>query len=85
MGAGQIPAERLQVGDAVRVVSTPGQQGDFQGAELRVFDGAVISVAPVDASGNVALVVEVAALQAPELAARSASGKLAIVLDSRER
>ena len=85
LGAGQIPAERLQVGDAVRVVSTPGQQGDFQGAELRVFDGAVVDVSPVDASGNVGLVVEVSAEQAPELAARSATGKLAVVLDSRER
>ena len=85
LGAGQLPADALQVGDAIRVVSTPGQQGDVVEAELRVFDGTVISVAPVDTSGNVALVVEVAALQAPELAARSASGKLAIVLDSRER
>ena len=34
MGAGQLPADALQVGDAIRVVSTPGQQGDVVEAEL---------------------------------------------------
>lgn len=85
LGAGQIPADSLQVGDAVRVVSTPGQQGEVGEVDLQVFDGAVVSVTPADASGNVGVVVEVSADQAPELAARSATGKLAVVLDSRER
>lgn len=85
LGAGQLPADSLQVGDAVRVVSTPGQQGDVADVELLVFEGAVVSVAAADASGNVGVVVEVSAEQAPELAARSATGKLAVVLDSRER
>ena len=85
LGAGQIPGEMLRVGDAVRVVSTPGQQGDVTAGEIREFQGVVTTVAPMDASGKVAVVVEVPAAQAPELAARAATGKLAVVLDSRER
>lgn len=85
LGEGQLPADNLQVGDVVRVVSTPGQQGEVGEMDLQVFDGAVVSVSPADASGNVGLVVEVSADQAPELAARAATGKVAVVLDSRER
>ena len=85
LGAGQVPADTLQVGDAVRVVSTPGQQGEVVEAELRAFEGVVVTVSPPDASGRLGLVVEVPAQQAPELAARSATGKLAVVLDTRER
>lgn len=85
LGAGQIPGEMLGVGDAVRVVSTPGQQGDVTTGNIREFRGVVTTVSPMDASGKVAVVVEVPAAQAPELAARAATGKLAVVLDSRER
>ena len=85
LGAGQIPGEMLRVGDAVRVVSTPGQQGDVTAGEIREFQGLVTTVSPMDASAKVAVVVEVPAAQAPELAARAATGKLAVVLDSRER
>ena len=85
LGAGQIPGEMLRVGDAVRVVSTPGQQGDVTAADIREFQGVVTTVSPVDASGKVGVVVEIPAAQAPELAARAATGKLAVVLDSRER
>ena len=62
-----------------------GQQGEVVEAELRAFEGVVVTVSPPDASGRLGLVVEVPAQQAPELAARSATGKLAVVLDTRER
>lgn len=85
LGDGQVPVGVLVVGDRVRVVSTPGQQGEVADAELRVFEGTVVSVAAADVSGKVALVVEVPQAHAAELAARSATGKLAVVLDAREK
>lgn len=85
LGEGQVPVDTLVVGDRVRVVSTPGQQGDVVEADIRVFDGTVVSVSVSDSSGKVALVVEVPESQAAELAARAATGKLAVVLDARER
>lgn len=83
--AAQMPSEPLVVGDRVRIVSTPGAQGDVETAALVVFSGAVITVADVAADGTTAVTVEVDAAKAPELAARSASGKVALVLDSRVR
>lgn len=85
LGEGQVPLGTLEVGDRVRVVSTPGVQGDVVDTELRVFEATVVSIAASDVSGKVGLMVEVGADQAAELAARAATGKLAVVLDSRER
>ncbi len=85
LASGQLPADTLVPGDPIRVVSTPGTQGEVDADDLKVFTGTVVSIAPVDASGNVAVVVEVQADQAAELAARAATGKLAVVLDARER
>ena len=73
------------VGDKVRVVSTPGAQGDVGTTAPIVFSGDVITVSERAADGTTAVTVEVDADKAPELAARSASGKVALVLDSRVR
>lgn len=81
----QMPSEPLAVGDKVRIVATPGQQGDVDPAQLKVFEGEVVTVAAPDASGVTAVTVEVSAAVAPEVAARSASGKVALVLESRVR
>jgi hypothetical protein len=83
--AGQLPSEQLKVGDRVRVVSTPGAQGDVNPATLAVFDGAVVSVSPRDANGATAVTVQVVQSVAAELAARAATGKVAVVVDSRVR
>lgn len=83
LGEGQMPVDALVVGDQVRVVSTPGQQGDVVAADIRVFQGSVVSVSPPDSSRKVAMVVEVPEAQAAELAARAATGKLAVVVDAR--
>lgn len=85
LSAAQMPSEPLAVGDKVRIVGTPGQQGDVDAASLKVFDGEVVTVAAPDASGVTAVTVEVSASVAPEVAARSASGKVALVLESRVR
>jgi hypothetical protein len=81
----QMPSEPLVVGDKVRVVGTPGQQGEVDATQLKVFDGEVVTVSAPDASGVTAVTVEVTSSAAPEIAARSASGRVALVLESRVR
>jgi hypothetical protein len=83
--AAQMPSEPLVVGDKVRVVSTPGAQGDLGTTAPIVFSGEVIAVSDQGSDGTTAVTVEVDADRAPELAAGSASGKVALVLDSRVR
>lgn len=83
--AAQLPSEPLRVGDRVRVVSTPGAQGDVTPAAVVVFDGVVVAVSARDATGATDVTVQVAAGVAAELAARSATGKVAVVVDGRVR
>jgi hypothetical protein len=83
--AAQMPSVPLVVGDKVRIVSTPGAQGDVGMTPPVVFSGEVVTVSDRAADGTTAVTVQVDADRAPELAARSASGKVALVLDSRVR
>ncbi len=83
--AAQLPSEPLRVGDRVRVVSTPGAQGDVSPSALVVFDGMVVAVSARDASGSTDVTVQVESSVAAEVAARSATGKVALVVDSRVR
>jgi len=83
--AAQMPSEPLVVGDQVRIVSTPGSQGDVGSTPLVVTSGEVIAVGESRPDGATPITVEVEADKAPELAARSASGRIALVLDSRVR
>ncbi len=83
--AAQMPSEPLLVGDDVRVVSTPGSQGEVGSGTPVVYRGQVVGVAERGSDGTTAVTVQVDAEVAPELAARSASGKVALVLDSRVR
>ena len=85
LSSAQMPSEPLSVGDRVRIVGTPGQQGEVDVALIKVFDGEVVTVAAPDASGVTAVTVEVASAVAPEVAARSAAGRVALVLESRVR
>ena len=82
VGPGMMPAVPLRPGDAVRLVQTPGQAGEVTGAPATV-NATVLGVT----AGDTVTVVDVLvpADKAPELAARSATGKVAIVLDARER
>ncbi len=84
LGPGQIPGTPLQVGDQVRIASTPGAQGDVHADQIKVFTGLVVEVGTADTSGNVTVSVEVPADQAPEVAVWSASGRVAVLLESRE-
>ena len=80
-----LPGEPLQAGDNVRVVATPGQQGDVAEGEQRFIAATVVGVHPNAENGQTVVSVQVPYAAAAELAARAATGKVALVLDSRER
>ena len=84
LATGLLPAEPLAPGDAVRLVQTPGQQGEVSGTPPTV-PATVVGVHPSETSDKTVVDVLVPAEAAAELAARSATGKVALVLDSRER
>jgi len=83
--AALLPGEPLRAGDHVRVVATPGQQGDVDQGEQRSITATVVGIYPDADSDQTVVSVQVPYDQAAELAARAATGKVALVLDSRER
>lgn len=83
--ASLMPGEPLQTGDMVRVVATPGQQGEVTAGPQRFIVASVVGVYPDAENGVTVVSVQVPYGQAAELAARAATGKVAVVLDSRER
>jgi len=84
LASGMLPAEPLAPGDAVRVVQTPGQQGEVEAPPVTI--GAEVVGVHADEAGDQTIVdVLVPADAAADLAARAATGKVALVLDSRER
>lgn len=84
LAPGMLPAEPLAPGDAVRVVQTPGPQGELAGTPVTI-SATVVGVHPA-ASGDQTIVdVLVPADAAADLAARAATGRVALVLDSREK
>lgn len=80
-----LPANELKVGDPVRVVTTPGQQGEVSAADPQSIDAVVVGLATDATTGNAIVNVQVPYASAPKVAARAATGKVALVLDSRER
>lgn len=82
LAPGMLPAEPLRAGDRVRLVQTPGPGGDVEGA-VTAIDAVVVSVAQGDT--QVVVNVVLPSSRAAELAARAATGRVALVLDSRAR
>lgn len=83
--SGQLPGEPLLVGDRVRVVATPGASGEVTAGEPVTVAAMVVGVRVDDENGQSVVSVQVPQGQAPGLAARAATGNVALVLDSRER
>ena len=83
-----MPGTGLMAGDRVRIVDTPGQQGDAISGSPASIAATVVSTATGADTGQGAqtiITVEVPETAAAELAAMAATGKVAFVLDSRER
>ena len=81
----QLPAEPLHAGDRVRIVDTPTTQGEPPTTSPATIAGEVMSAVGPDDTGLTVVNVTVPAAQAADLAARVATGRVALVLDSRER
>ena len=86
--AGLLPGTPLLVGDHIRVVLTPGAQGEATNGPPKTISAVVVGVSLGGDAGpgaQVVVSVQVPESNAAELAAWAATGKVAIVLDSRER
>lgn len=81
----QLPAEPLQAGDRIRIVDTPASQGEPPSTTPQTIPGVVVSTGGPGDRGVIIVDVTVPAGQAAALAARVATGRIALVLDSRER
>lgn len=77
----QLPAFPLQGGDLVRVVVTPGQNGTVAGTPLST-SATVADTQVIESTGNTVVDVVVPYADAGVLAARAATGDVALVLDS---
>lgn len=81
----QAPGLALHSGDRVRVVATPGQDGDAPGGTPEYSDAEVVAVHVDDETGETVVDLLVRHEDAAVLAARIATGHVALVLDSRDR
>lgn len=81
----QMPSEPLFGGDAVRIVTTPGDQGEITDEEPVTIEATVVGVNRVEETGETVVDVSVPEREAADLAARAATGRVALVLDARER
>lgn len=81
----QMPSEALYAGDVVRIVTTPGDQGEVTDEEPVTIEATVVGVSRVEETGETVVDVSVPESDAADLAARAATGRVALVLDARER
>ncbi len=81
----QLPAGPLQAGDRIRIVDTPASQGEPPASTPQAIPGVVVSAAGPDDTGQRIVDVTVPSGQAADLAARVATGRIALILDTRER
>ena len=80
-----MPGEPLQSGDHVRIVATPGAQGEATDGPPVEVTATVVGLHPGAEQDKTVVSVLVPKDEAGELAARAATGRVALVLDSRER
>lgn len=81
---GQLPNEPLMPGDQVRLVVAGEDTGDVPGS-VSVTEAEVVSVTGPDEAGVTTVDVVTSLAEGPSLAARVATGRVVLVLDSRAR
>jgi hypothetical protein len=81
----KMPASALRNGDAVRIVATPGEGGDVVTQDPITFNATVLTVGSDGVDGQKVVDVVVADRDAAVIATHASTGRVAIVLDSRER
>ena len=82
---GKLPAEPLLAGDNVRIVDTPRDQDDSPVQGPVTANAQVVAVKEILETGQTTVDVLVKKGEASWIAARAATNRVAIVLDSRER
>lgn len=87
LAPGSLPGVALMNGDKVRLVQTPGNQGTYSaGQSPQEIDATVVDVqAATGGNGSQIVDVLVQNSQAADVAEMASTGKVALVLDSRER
>ncbi|MFJ3826006.1 SAF domain-containing protein [Streptomyces nodosus] len=87
---GQLPASKLSPGAKVLVVSTPGHDAATDTSKQKdtglppTLSATVVNVGKADSSGSLTLDVAVASTDGPTLAARAASGDIAVVVEPQK-
>ena len=81
----QAPGETLMAGDLVRAVVTPGQDGETPKIAPEFSAAEVVGIHHDSETGQTVVDLLVPHAEASLLAARIATGNVALVLDSRER
>lgn len=84
LNSAQLPSEPLESGDHVRIVDTPVQQGDPPAEAPASVSATVVSTHYDDVASQTIVNVQVGADDAANLAARAATGRVALILDSSE-
>jgi len=80
----QLPSFPMSSGDPVRIVETPVNQGDPPATTPKTISATVASVTKDNVSGNTVVSVQVNSRDAADLAARAATGRVALILDSEQ-
>ncbi|MDP9241269.1 MAG: SAF domain-containing protein, partial [Actinomycetota bacterium] len=78
----QLPARPLRPGDSVRVVSTPRTQDDPPTTEPSSITGTVVGTRVLADSGRTVVDIALPSSEAAGLAARAATGRIALILDA---
>jgi len=78
----QLPPYPLVSGDPVRIVDTPVTQGDPPAGTPASIAATIVAVRFDDVSGNTVVAVSVDTFNSSALAARAATGRVALVLDA---
>lgn len=78
----QLPAQGLRAGDVVQVVSTPGEGGEVPTELPASVRATVLRVGEVDMDGITVVDVQTPATDGAVLAARVATGRIALVVES---
>ena len=81
--AGRMPTGQLLPGDSILVVETPANDAESATAPPRTFQASLVRVAEPDLNGIVVLDVTVDEGDGPALAALSATGRVAVVVEPR--
>lgn len=80
----QMPSQQLAAGDVVRLVDTPIAQGEPPATPPQTFTATVFAVRPDEQNSRLIVDLVVNRSEAPDIAARAATGRVALILDSGE-